>query len=324
MGRENKGFRLLKLYNRLNKGEMLIKSKLAKEFNASEKSIQRDIDDLRAFLTENHYDEQDIEIKYNRAKGGYILIRSDREWLSNEEIMALAKILLESRAFSKEETEQLLGKLMLQAAPEDRTAIKDMIVNERFYYVPLTNAKPMLQSIWSIGEYIRKQQIIKFDYVRQDKKRVKHTVKPVGIIFSEYYFYLIAYLADGSKDFPTVFRLDRVENAKPTGEKFYIPYKDKFNDGEFRKRVQFMYPGELTKVRFNFWGASLDAVLDRLPTAMVVQQEDGKALVEAEVFGNGIKMWLFSQMEFLEVISPAVLREEMQKTAKKIAQSYGV
>ena len=46
--KENKGFRLLNIYERLNKGETVNKEKLAGEFGVSPKTIQRDLDDLRA------------------------------------------------------------------------------------------------------------------------------------------------------------------------------------------------------------------------------------------------------------------------------------
>ena len=39
---------------------------------------------------------------------------------------------------------------------------------------------------------------------------------------------------------------------------------------------------------------AIDAVLDRLPTAQVIQQEADGAVIEAEVFGKGIMMWLLS------------------------------
>lgn len=74
-------------------------------------------------------------------------------------------------------------------------------------------------------------------------------------------------MADGRKDFPTIFRIDRIADFTPTGEKFSIPYRDKFSDGEFRKRVQFMYAGKLRCVTFTYSGASIEAILDRLPTA---------------------------------------------------------
>ena len=80
-------------------------------------------------------------------------------------------------------------------------------------------------------------------------------------------------MADGRKDFPTIFRIDRIADFTPTGEKFSIPYRDKFSDGEFRKRVQFMYAGKLRCVTFTYSGASIEAILDRLPTAKILSEK---------------------------------------------------
>lgn len=74
---------------------------------------------------------------------------------------------------------------------------------------------------------------------------------------------------------------------------------ERFEEGEFRKRIQFMYGGRLRKVRFKYSGESVEAVLDRLPTARVLGEEDGIYLVEAEVFGKGIDMWVRSQGELI-------------------------
>ena len=51
----NKGFRMLNIYERLNKGEKLSKEQLADEYQVSPKSIQRDIDDLRAYIMETQF-----------------------------------------------------------------------------------------------------------------------------------------------------------------------------------------------------------------------------------------------------------------------------
>lgn len=67
----NKGFRLLSIYERLNKGEVLNKAGLAADYGVGEKTVQRDIDDLRAFLAEEHQFESEVAIKYDRAKQGY-------------------------------------------------------------------------------------------------------------------------------------------------------------------------------------------------------------------------------------------------------------
>ena len=97
-----------------------------------------------------------------------------------------------------------------------------------------------------------------------------------------------------------IYRIDRIKSCRVLDEHFSVPYKDRFQEGEFRKRVQFMYGGKLERIRFRYTGPSIEAVLDRLPTAEIVEQTEDGWIVEAEVFGKGIKMWLRSQGEYIE------------------------
>ena len=79
------------------------------------------------------------------------------------------------------------------------------------------------------------------------------------------------------EDGTTIFRLDRIQKLKGTGENFEVSYLERFEDGEFRKRVQFMLSGKLRTVKFEYTGI-LEVVQDRLPTAEVIEQskmEDG-------------------------------------------------
>lgn len=139
----------------------------------------------------------------------------------------------------------------------------------------------------------------------KEPKLVKRRVQPVGIMFSEYYFYLTAF--QENKDhfenpddlFPTIYRFDRIQSFRVLDELFSVPYKDRFQEGEFRKRVQFMYGGKLERIRFRYTGPSIEAVLDRLPTAQIVKENEQGWVVEAEVFGKGIEMWLRSQGDYI-------------------------
>lgn len=297
----NKGFRLLNLYERLNKGETVSKEALAGDFGVSSKTIQRDIDDLRAYLAETHFDECDTSIKYSKAKNGYYLVRQEREWFTNEEVLALCKILLESRAFCKNEMSAIINKILMQSAPNDRKRIEDIIRNEFQSYIPLKHGKPLLDILWRISDIIHSQKVIRFKYERQDKKIKLKEGKPVAIMFSEFYFYMIAFMTDDTKNIPIVFRIDRISDIEETGEIFQIPYRDRFNDGEFRKRVQFMYSGELKTVRFKYSGV-LEAILDRLPTAKIISDDNGTYTISAETYGDGIYMWLRSQGSKVEIL----------------------
>ncbi len=71
----------------------------------------------------------------------------------------------------------------------------------------------------------------------------------------------------------------------------------KFSDGEFRKRIQFMYAGELCHVTFDYSGTSVEAVLDCLPPTRVISEDGGVYRIIADVYGNGIDMWPRSQGE---------------------------
>lgn len=299
--RENKGFRLLNIYERLNKGEKVSKQRLAEDFGVSVKTIQRDIDDLRAYVAETHFTDFEASVRYDRAKNCYYLVRLEREWVTNEEALALCKILLESRAFRKDELSQLIEKLIMQIAPADRSTAENIIRSEFVNYVPLQHKKHLLSPVWKLSEYITNQRVISFYYTRQDGKESKKTVKPVSIMFSEFYFYLIAFAADDSVDYPIVFRIDRIAEMKETGETFSVPYRERFNDGEFRKRIQFMYSGKLKKVTFEYSGV-LEAILDRLPTAKIIKKEKNVYTITAESYGNGIDMWLRSQGDLARII----------------------
>lgn len=308
MGKNN---RVLFLYSRLLRGQKLRKEELADEFGVSEKSIQRDIEAIRDFL-DRKYVEEDTRMRlvYDYHKKVYCLEEDDSMSLSNEEILAVSKILLESRAFTKDEMTKILDRLVAGCAPEkDRWLIKNMLSNEMHHYVELQHHRPFLDKLMPLAEAIRDNRVIRIKYGKlKGNETVERRLEPLAILFSEYYFYLVGFIEGIDKEkafenandpFPTIYRIDRIKEIKLLDEGFMIPRSKRFEEGEFRKRIQFMYGGRLRKVRFKYLGESVEAVLDRLPTARVVGEEDGAYVVEAEVFGKGIDMWVRGQGEVI-------------------------
>lgn len=150
----------------------------------------------------------------------------------------------------------------------------------------------------------------------------ERTVYPQGLLFSEYYFYLIAFIEGRNYEYPTIYRVDRIENLIITDKKYKVDYSKRFQDGEFRKLIQFMQTGELQRVKFRFKGRSIEAVLDRLPNAKVIKEKQGEYVIDAVLFGKGIKMWLLSQGSSVEIISPNKFRQEMIETIEKMRNLY--
>ena len=168
-----------------------------------------------------------------------------------------------------------------------------------------------MDKMWDIGIAIHETKNIEITYERTDHKVVNRKVQPLAIMFSEFYFYLAANIENIDREkafqnaddkYPTIYRIDRIQELKVLEEHYKIPYKDRFEEGEYRKRIQFMQGGRLQRTEFWYQGVSVEAVLDRLPTARILKEEDGRYLINAETFGNGIEMWLRSQGERVEVI----------------------
>lgn len=143
----------------------------------------------------------------------------------------------------------------------------------------------------------------------KEPDKVMRLIQPVGIMFSEYYFYLCAYISVSEempdvpkRPFPTIYRIDRIAEFEVLDEHFHVPYAERFEEGEFRKRIQFMFGGELRKIQFLYKGLSIEAVLDRFPTAEIVRHDNRGWLIKAEVYGDGVDIWLRGQGDIIEVI----------------------
>lgn len=307
---DGKSVRLLTIYSRLANGEILNKSQLAQEFHVTERSVQRDMEDLRTFVTEQMLMQ---EIIYDPKAKGFRLANSVPKCLTNSEILAVSKILLESRSMRRDEMMPILDKLIACCVPaENRKAVGSLIVNERHHYVEPHHQKYLLPGLWEIGLAIQHQNVVEIEYEKLGKSGTVHReIEPVGLLFSEYYFYLAAFIRNIDREnffenpddlFPTIYRLDRIQSFHVLEEHFRVPYKDRFEEGEFRKRVQFMYGGKLQQIKFRYTGLSIEAVLDRLPTAQIIQQDETGWVVTAEVFGKGIDMWLRSQGDYISVL----------------------
>lgn len=305
--RNEKTGRVLGLYTKLLNGKIISKTDEAAFYGVNERSIQRDIESLRVFLADQHTMQ---DVIYDRKAHGYRLVNNTPASLSNSEILAVCKILLESRSMRRDEMLPILDKLIACCVPEEsKRAVMELIANEKHHYIEPHHGQSILGGLWELGQAIQQHRVIEIEYERmKEPKLVRRRVQPVGIMFSEYYFYLTAFLEDKSTFdnpddlFPTIYRIDRIKCFTVTDETFRVPYKDRFQEGEFRKRVQFMYGGRLQTVRFTYSGPSIEAVLDRLPTAEVVEEKDGVYTVRAEVFGSGIDMWLRSQGEYLQSV----------------------
>ncbi len=325
MGQGSKSTRVLEIYQMLLEGQSVTKQDLVERYKVDARSIQRDITTIRNFLSEEASQRGTFRsIHYDKCSGSYKMTTQRAEDLSEGEMLAICKILLESRAFSKDDVSALISKIMkLAVSSNSRMNVERHIVNELHNYISPAHQSLNPDFLWGAAQAVKEQRILEIIYQKLQKNEpVTRRVAPVGIIFSEYYFYLMCFIEDKEirKDFekaedpyPTIYRVDRITSLNMTGDRYAMPYKDRFQEGSYKNRSQYMFGGELWQIEFQYSGPSIEAVLDRLPTAEVISNQDGCYTISAEVFGKGILMWLLSQGSNVSVISPEILRKEWIK-----------
>ena len=124
-----------------------------------------------------------------------------------------------------------------------------------------------------------------------------------------------------SEENTRVYRVDRMSHLVDTERTFTINYGKRLREGEFKNSIQYMYGGKPEHIRFIYKGPSVEAVLDRLPTAKAAPRKDGSFLITDEVRGDGILMWLLSQGSRVKVLSPASMKEKWLKEAEAICEA---
>lgn len=316
-------YRILDLYNLINKENQFNKAAFIKSSGASERTVRRDIKCLNDYFKRNYEDKGFVgvcrEISYCRKDNLYkVNLRGDYDF-SESDIYAFAKVIIQSRAFTRKEIKRMLNILSSQV--KEKSVLKEIINKEELYYVEPQHKKDIIDLLWIMRKSIERGKQVEFDYKRADGRQKRHVVNPIAIVFNEYYFYLISEIEKGSSKIEIPFRVDRIENYKETNKNSTYPY-GRFEEEKYRKKVQFMYTGDFKTIEFEFFGDSIEAVLDRLPTAQIIEETDKGYKVRAEVYGEGVKRWILSQKEFLKVTKPKDYVDEIKETIRKMYELY--
>lgn len=321
----NKSQAMLYIYDELLKGKVISKNEIMDKLGIEDKTYSRYINDIKIYF---HESLSDAEIQRSKGNRECFLTSQSNSKLNSKEILAMSKVLLESRGFSKNELKTLVEKLVENSFGNDKKQIKEAIGNEIYTYVQPKHNSEIIDKLWEINEAIKKQRLIEVEYTKigsngkLEDQVLKRILQPQGIMFSEYYFYLAAYIKGYDFEYPVIYRIDRIKKYKILEENFKVDHNERFKPGEFRNLIQFMYSGKLQTVLLKYRGSSIEAVLDRLPTAEIFNENNGEYTVRAKVFGSGIKMWILSQGAAIEVLEPEELRKEIIETIKSMGIMY--
>ena len=124
--------RVLGIYTKLLNGYSVNKAAEANEYGVNERSIQRDVDDIRNYLELEAVNSGCINnVIYDRLNKGYRLEKVQKRSLTDEEIVEICKILLKSQEIDSQEMSKMVEKLIASCVPKNNKKIILELINQK-------------------------------------------------------------------------------------------------------------------------------------------------------------------------------------------------
>lgn len=311
--------RILMLFHKFTQGEKINKKDFSKANGISERSFDRDIEDIRNFLAEIHAAG---EICFNKADNVYYLSGWNKHKLSNIEVITIMKVLLGARVLRKDEMQGLAASIRMMTDPMARKEAVNSIYSELDNYISPVHDKAILKMLEDLNKVIQRRLKIDINYTKANGERIQRRVLPLIFIFSEFYFYLIAFIDGAVYKYPAFFRVDRIESFNMTDEHYSEQLYDKYNAAKMRNCLQFMYAGELLQVKVRCKNLAVEAFKDRLPNHWLIADEGEWKVYGAKVFGEGFIKWALSQGSSIAILEPVKIRDKLVKEIKCLKKLY--
>ena len=207
--KNNREKRLLSTFFRALHGESISVKQLALESGLSVKTISRDINVIQEFLFENRELLGNAELIYSYNERAYVL--HNDEFLKNSELLTMVKIIIGSRSLNKEDVLTVISKMKRFTTINDRKMLENLIRKEMYHYHEVkSDCRSVVDNIWKIAQAIENKKVLTITYYKMNRREIKRKIKPVSIMFSEYYFYMIAYHYNDTDFRPVYYRIDRI------------------------------------------------------------------------------------------------------------------
>lgn len=307
--------RTTEMFVRMLHGEKLTMEDEVATYDKSTKAIQRSIADIRETLSEQRIN---IDFVHDYNYKEYYLHKNTE--LPFEEILALLTILIESRAFSKNELKLIKCHLLDRLSDDEKDKAKTLINSTLAKYVPIKSDFDLLPRIEQFSDYISNNTAVEFKYLNSLKQLKKGIALPVSLYFDNFYFYIVMY--DDNTESSHPYRLDRFQSIrKSNAKKIKLPNPLKKDDGKERNQTYLLNGGRYVDFEFYYSGFPQTA-LDRFPNSKIKKDLGDEVLIEASAYTQGLLLWIMGQVARVRVKSPVSLVQEVKAELEKTLQNY--
>ncbi len=311
--------RLLLLYSKLIQGEKINKINFCMECGCLPRSFDRDIEDLRIYLSEAFYHE---ELIYDRKENVYYLNGQCRRNLENIEYLFIERILLDTGCLIREEMDGLLAHLITNTENMKRRLIshKDIIKE----YKEPTHHKAILKMHGDLVTIINNKSVIKIQYSQVDRAIIEHIIIPCLIKYDSGRLYLIAFNERMQEHSLKYYELDRINS-------FLIIREQSMDEKEFIERYLNNYSSiNLPMERADSIGIIIlckrsfyPFLYDKFKNIQIIDNEIENLKIKLWAFEHEFIKWIISQpTDLITVLEPMDLKIKIANEANKILTIY--
>ena len=178
--------RVLMLYHRLLNGQYIDKALFSVENNINERTFDRDVEDIRLFLSEIYSSE---ELLFDKTSNAYYLSGQRLKYLDRMDVTVVAKLVLENKSLRKDEMIELLNVLLSVVSVNDADAIKDYLKFEIKSYESTTR-NAILKFIGDLYAVLKLGYDIEIEF--ENEEIFVENISPLKVTCNNKMFYLIA------------------------------------------------------------------------------------------------------------------------------------
>lgn len=313
--------RMVRIHELLTAGKYPNCSKLAREFEVSGKTIQRDVEFMR--------DQLALPIEYDGAKHGFFYAHAVAQFpmitVSEGELVALLvaqKAVEQYRGTSFEKPlHAAFEKLVASLGNEASVSLHELseAVSFRSAGVP----RSQIEVFELLADAVMTSRTVEFDYLSlRAKTSERRRVDPYHLACISNQWYLIA--NDQARDSLRTFALTRVEKAKNLGLTFERPA-----DFSAAKMLSGSFAAfeagktETIRIRFDDFAARLVAERQWHKSQKLRDLPGGGAELTMQVgLAPDLEVWILGWGGHAEVLEPAALREKIAAAASEMAGRY--
>ena len=318
--------------HRLTQQDIIQYLKKDYDMEVDRKTVLRNINDLIDEGVDIDYDESDRGTGKNKNT-----IRSNFYIHSNFEDSEL-RLLIDGLLFSKyiphKQCKELIAKIENEGNHYFKSRVKYIALPEENINVN----KELFYNIDVIDEAIGKNLKITFNYLSYgiDKKPFlrlddsgkarEYKVTCIQMVATNNHYYLVC--SDGRHEGVANYRVDRIKNIKLTDErgtnKSEIDHlKSSFNLPKHMMEHLYMYGNDSSNVTFEFDSKILNDVIDWFGSNIDFRDlKNGKIEARTNVILDSMKFWALQYAQYVKVISPKSLVDEIKKTLKESLKQY--